>query len=253
MKDLFKFILCSSLLFLLFYCQPAPFVKKAQKKSPVDSTLYFQQMDIDDPFLDTVFQGPDTQVVLQKTLIPVAKQVPRPVRHAEGFRVQVFAGTDSINARAAREEAEMVFADTVYFLNEKGLYKIQTGDYLYRPEADSVRDFSRGNGYPGAWVVKRLINLYDRQPEPEEITEIPETGAMSDEGRYKIQVAATSSQSNAEQIVNELKKTFSYRVYYLQGDTLYKIYIGNFRDENTARGILNEVRDSGYPDAWLVY
>ena len=253
MKSLVNYIFIISTLFFYFFCQPAPFVKKEQKKTGIDSTLYFRQVDVDDPFLDTVFQGPDTQIVLQKTLIPAEKPPERQVRQVEGFRVQIFAGIDSMNALVTLAESEMVFADTVYFFKEKGLYKLQTGDYLYRPQADSVRDLSRNNGYSGAWVVKRLINLYDQPPEPEATNETITDSTIIDEGRYKIQVVATSSQSGAEQIVGELKESIPYRVYYLQSGSLYKIFIGNFQDETTARRILKEVRETGYPDAWLVY
>jgi hypothetical protein len=29
--------------------------------------------------------------------------------------------------------------------------------------------------------------------------------------------------------------------------------VGNFETESTARSVLGEIREAGYPDAWLVY
>jgi hypothetical protein len=253
MKQIIKCTFYISFIYLFFYCQPSSLVKKKQKETGIDSTLYFRQVDVDDPFLDTIFQGPDTQVVLQKTLLPPDKPQQRQIRQVEGFRVQIFAGIDSLNALATLEQAEMVLADTVYFLKEKGLYKLQAGDYLYRPQADSVRAYVRTNGYAGAWIVKCLINLYDQPQEEEIIQAASSDNTFADDGKYKIQIVATSTEPAAQQIVSELKEKITYNVYYQVSGALYKVYVGNFKEENTARSVLGEVREAGYPDAWLVY
>jgi len=253
MKQFFKFAAYLSIIFLFVFCQPSSLVKKESKSTSIDSTLYFRQVDLDDPFLDTVFQGPDTQVVMTKTVVPPVKAIPRAIRQVEGFRVQIFAGLDSLNALMTLGQAEEVLTDTVYFFKEKGLFKLQTGDYLYRPQADSARTYIRDNGYPGAWIVKRLINLYDQPKSQETVQESSVASSEEYEGKYKIQVAATSTQAGAEEIVDQLKQKLRYPVYYLLSGTLYKVYVGNFKEESTARNVLTEVRDAGYPDAWLVY
>jgi hypothetical protein len=250
MKQYSRYSAYIAILFIFLYCQPSTLVKKEPKTTGVDSTLYFRQMDVDDPFLDTIFQGPDTQIVLQKKLLPPEKPQQRSVKQVEGFRVQIFAGVDSINALAILDQAEILLADTVYFIKDKGLFKLQTGDYLYRPEADSVRTFVRSNGYDGAWVVKRMINLYDLA---EEVAPVISDDQQLPEGRYKIQVAATSTQSGAREIIDALKAKIAYPVYDLQSGALYKVYVGNFQDETAARAVLDEIRAAGYPDAWLVY
>jgi hypothetical protein len=252
MKQFIKWTIYVSIIFLFLFCQPSSLVKKEQKSAGIDSTLYFRQVDVGDPFLDTIFQGPDTQVVLRKTVLPPEQAAPKAIRQVEGFRVQIFAGIDSLNALATRDQSELVLTDTVYLFKEKGLFKLQTGDYLYRPQADSVKAYLSGNGYPGAWIVKRMINLYDQPKFPESMPAVT-AEAQPGEGKYKIQVAATSTQEGAEEIVEQLKQELSYPVYYQYSGLLYKVYIGNFKKESTARNVLIEVREAGYPDAWLVY
>jgi hypothetical protein len=253
MKQIFKITIYLSIIFLFLFCQPSSLVKKEQKSPSIDSTLYFQQVDVDDPFLDTVFQGPDTQVVLTKTIVPPEKAKQRTIKEVEGFRVQIFAGIDSLNALATFEQAGTVLTDTVYFFKDKGLFKLQTGDYLYRPQADSVKSYIQNNGYPGAWIVKRLIHLYDQPPAQETVQKSMVDGTTEYEGKYKIQVAATSTKAGAEEIVEKLIQKLPYHVYYLFSGTLYKVYVGNFETESTARSVLGEIREAGYPDAWLVY
>ena len=152
------FLLPLFLMLVVLAWQPGKLLKK-DNTAAADSVLYFEQKDLDDPFLDTVFQEQDRPVTVTRTLYPspVSQEpVPR-FREIEGFRVQIFAGIDSLNALPVLDEAEALTTDSIYFFLDKGLFKIQIGDYQFRYKADSARTYFRQNGFPGAWIVQRSI------------------------------------------------------------------------------------------------
>jgi len=242
---------------LLAACQPQTAVKSGDS-SQVDSSFYYVQEDIDDPFIDTVFQDPDQPVTLQKELYP-----PPPPREyykqVEGFRVQIFAGLDAINADAAYTDARRLVSDSVYKFEEKGLIKVQVGDFQFRPQADTARDLLRSNGYTGAWVVERMINIpidtTDTQVGAPPAAEpaaaaVQETNAS---GRYRIQIMASGTEDRARAAAGEIKSQLGYDAFYEKSGSLYKVFVGYFNDEIGARQVLGELREKGYPDAWLVY
>jgi len=244
---------------LLAACQPQTAVKSGDS-SQVDSSFYYVQEDIDDPFIDTVFQDPDQPVTLQKELYPPPPQKEF-YKQVEGFRVQIFAGLDAINADAAYTDAGRLVSDSVYKFEEKGLIKVQVGDFQFRPQADNTRDLMRSNGFTGAWVVQRVINIpidtagtQIGQPpppaEPAAAAAVQKTGAS---GRYRIQIMASSSEDRARTAAGEIKSQLGYDAFYEKSGSLYKVFVGYFNDEISARQVLDELRGKGYPDAWLVY
>ena len=255
MKIKYHFLLLPLVIGILTSCQPRSIVKSEQKALP-DSVLYYQQADIADPFLDTIFQEPDQAIVLNQKIYPphILVTIPK-FKEVEGFRVQVFAGTDSLSARSVRSEITEQTDDSVHYLIEKGLHKIQVGDYLYRYLADNMKTNMRQTGYPGAWVVQRTIIVPVDTTTADSIatreTGTDKPGEVS--GKYKIQLVATGSQERAEEIVRQVQANTTYRVFYEQSGNLYKVFVGLFESEPRAREELTKLRDLGYPDAWLVY
>jgi len=240
-------------------CQPGTAVRK-ESTAAIDSVLYFQQLDLNDPFLDTVFDDPDRPVTIEKKLIPppVPAALPLRFKEIEGFRIQIFAGIDSINALPVVDQAVGLTADSVYFFPDKGLFKIQIGDYQFRYKADSARTFFRQNGFPGAWVVQRPILI----PIPSDSTmatpyvqNASEKAGLTglESGPYKIQVMATNDAEKARLTAALLRSQNKYNAFYEQVGNLFKLFVGYFSSEDQAREILHKLRESGYPDAWLVY
>lgn len=77
----------------------------------------------------------------------------------EGFRVQVYAGTDLIRAKEMESNVKQKLSLEVYLIYEPPQYKVRVGDFLSRAAAMSFCDSLRQTGFPDAWVVKSLINL----------------------------------------------------------------------------------------------
>lgn len=251
-------LLLSITLLFLTACQPKT-AYKTDETTMVDSSFYYVQEDISDPFLDTVFQAPDKPIDLKKEIYPPPLQKPR-FKEIEGFRVQIFAGIDSINAISTRAQTVKMTTDSVYLFSEKGLLKIQVGDYPYRYQADTVKEKFRRNGFPGAWVILRPIfipidsaavdSLPSVQDAPATIVGSAESATS---GKYKIQIIATGSEERAGEIVANIKQTMNFTAFYEKGGNLFKVFVGYFNDEDTARNALVKIRENGFPDAWLVY
>jgi hypothetical protein len=243
---------------LLISCRPSSRFIKPESEAPIDSTLYFEQVDISDPFLDSLDQEQDERITLSKTYIPPAQPQPEisHFKEVEGFRVQIFAGLDSINALSISYQAKDLTSDSIHFFKEKGLYKIQVGDYQFRSDADELKTTFRQNGFPGAWVVQRSVMIPlapDQSAAPIEQGEIIQHDTVGVKGRYKIQVLATNSEVKAQMTVLDLKENNKYQAFFEKSGDLYKVFVGYFKIEQKAREVLQEIRTIGYPDAWLVY
>ncbi len=252
-------LLSIGVMILITACQPRTTFKK-DDSAAADSILYFQPIDLDDAFLDTIFSEPDRALTLEKQLVPppIPPKVPARFKEIEGFRVQIFAGIDSINALPLLDQVANLTTDSIYFFRENGLFKIQAGDYQFRYKADSAKTHFRQNGFPGAWVVQRLI-LIPAAPDsvsgflagPDTSDVLPLIGEET--GRYKIQVMATADPEKARLTVAALRSRDNYNAFFEQNGNLYKIFVGFFTVENRAREVLQTLRNGDYPDAWLVY
>ena len=239
------------IIYLSFACQPSSLIKKEEVKAAPDSVLFYQQKDIADPFIDAVIAAKEDTLILHTLLIPPPPP-PEKYRQIEGLRVQVFAGLDSLNAKNIRHQLANAQSDSVYLFKEKGLFKIQVGDYPYRMEADRKKQELKTAGFKGAWVVQTLINVpLDSMNIESDNKSIREEKRPRNEG-FKIQVLATGDKMRAEEVVQTLKQQFNYAAFSQKVKDLYKVYLGYFSDRQEAEKVLQDVRINGYPDAWIV-
>lgn len=268
-----KILLLNIIAIFLYQCNPKAILTGVIHTSDVDSVLFYQQNPVADPLLDEIQSNPGNSARLSTTLLPPPPPPPPDYKEIEGFRIQLFAGTDSISAATVHRKADTDIEDTVYLINEGGLFKIQVGDYPYRMDADNMKLTLNDKGFKGAWVVKRMVRVprdsrmadsvvvapppsvpSEISPVETETTQPDKTpSAPVDEGRFKIQVMATSDMLKAQQLELELEEQFSKEAYYEQSGTVYKVFIGKFQIRSEAEKLLNYVRENGYPDAWLVY
>jgi len=253
---MFQFLKLLSLVLMLVLlitsCQQS-LIKKEIKSAEVDSSLYFKQVEVSDPFLKKLSDNPNQSFSLSKTLIPPkpAESEKSKFKIIEGFRVQIFAGVDSLNALASKNLAKSTVTDTIYEFNDKGLMKLQVGDYPYYPQADSIKRQFRQTHFPGAWIVKTNIFIPIVESEVDSMVKPNEENKLA--GRFKIQVIATGDENKAEAILRELKAQFDGNAFYESSGNMFKVFVGYFIKEDEARVALKSVREGNYPDAWLVY
>lgn len=242
----FGFLLFVLLIFWGCSSQVAFTTKKAAN---VDSVLFYQSQDLPDPFIDTILSQPGDSATLTATLFPPPPTIQDSLRQVDGFRVQVFAGLDSMRAETMKSQVSELLPDTIYILKENGLYKIQVGDFLYRNVADSVQRQLTINSISGTWVVAKKI-----YPGGElSTTDIEVVKPIVEDYKFKIQIVVTSDEARAMALVQSIQQQFALPAFYIQSDNLYKVFLGKFRSREEANPVLQQVRQEAYPDAWLVY
>jgi cell division septation protein DedD len=84
-------------------------------------------------------------------------RVPDPRSFVAGWRVQLAAYSSLVDADVRAREARAKFTEPVYVEYEPPFYKVRVGDFLGRPEAESMATRARAEGYQGAWVVDTLV------------------------------------------------------------------------------------------------
>jgi hypothetical protein len=228
-------------------CQQA-LIKKENSTVNADSSLFFKQVAIEDPFLDKLAANSNQSFTLKKTLIPPSVPEPELPRFnmIDGYRVQIFAGVDSLNALTNKSIARNAVTDSIYLFSDKGLFKLQVGNYPYYPQADSIKRIFRQTHFPGAWVVQTKIQIAIKDSSTD-------SSDFNSSGKFKIQVLTTADESKAKEIVNEVKKQFNYNAFYEGTGNIFKVFVGYFNDEAAARKMLKSIREGNYPDAWMVY
>lgn len=242
--------MCLVMLIIIAACNPQNIrrMRNSGQSAQADSFLFYQPASVQNAFLDSLNSTYDKEVVLAMHLVPPPPPPAPTTKQVEGFRVQIFAGLDSINAAIAAKNIQNVSEDTVYFFKEKGLFKVQIGDYLYRNPADMKVLDLRKDGFMDGWVVQRLISV----PIDSTNKQKPETVQPQENYAFTIQVLATSDKQKAENLVRELGDHFNQESYFTSG-TIYKIFVGKFTTREEAETVLQKVKQAGYKDAWLVH
>jgi hypothetical protein len=181
----------------------------------------------------------------------IAKRITaRPYQEKEGMRIQLFAGSDSINALKLAREITNLKLDSVYVLQEKGLYKVQLGNFTERIEAEKMLNRLYLVGITNAWITTGTIHL----PKGEQdkftavsVSDSAETYLMA----YAIQVFVTRSYDKAQLLSHQLSQTLKENIRIIKQGEYWKILVGSYKSEEIARKKLNEIREAGFPDAWL--
>ncbi len=238
-----KALVFLSLLIVLFSCAPQA-VFTVKKPAEPDSVLFYQQKNVADPFVDSILSQPGDSAEISIRLIPPPP--PDTLRFVEGFRVQVFAGLDSIRAASVTHKISSILQDSVYLFKDNGLFKVQAGDFIYRHLADSVQRKLTIQSFPGTWVVKRMIIAPDSVSEPPPASKILEF-------KFTIQILATSDESRALEMVSQLQGQFEFPAYYKNIGSVFKVFMGKFAVRSEADKALTQIRQKGYPDAWVVH
>lgn len=168
----------------------------------------------------------------------------RPYTEAKGMRIQVFAGTNPENAAKMAENMKNLNLDSVYVVEENGLYKVQIGNFRERLEAEKMLDRLRYAGIENAWIVSDTIHI------PREAT-IELTASRETPLIFSIQVFVSSNRQKALEIAEQLSGQFSQETWVSPAGEFWKVFTGKFLNEEVARNKLEEIRNSGYPDSWL--
>jgi hypothetical protein len=175
----------------------------------------------------------------------------RTYREERGLRIQTFAGADLKNAENMMSQLTDLQLDSVYLVKEEGLYKVQLGNFLYRVDAEKMLDRLRFAGISNAWIVETIIHLPKDIPEDSTRVAPPPVADLEQQILYAIQIFVSRDFQRAEDFSNRLNLRLSDQSWILQSGEFWKVLIGRYQDEASARQRLSEIRDAGYADAWL--
>ncbi len=175
----------------------------------------------------------------------------RSFKEESGMRIQTFAGSSRENAEKFATSLSSLSLDSVYIVPENGLFKVQLGNFKDRLEAEKMLDQLRFQGINNAWIVQASIHL----PKEKMIQFTSADTASADSGflqlLYSIQIFVTGNKEKADSLSREFANIFPDEVWITTSGNYWKVLVGKFSQEIVARQRLDEIRNSGYPDAWL--
>jgi hypothetical protein len=153
-------------LLVLFGCasSPKPVTSDATSSDSRKIDETFDPLSLKDE--DIVFPQPkQLDKTEQPSYLPAEKTVPAESlqvenKQLEGFRLQLLSTKDLESATRSKAMAQEQFSDLqlkFYLEFDSPYYKVRTGDFKTRQEAESMRGIVRSRGYPQAWIVKTKI------------------------------------------------------------------------------------------------
>ena len=75
-----------------------------------------------------------------------------------GYKVQVYSTTNLDDAQSNRTKIQsLIDSLAIEIVFNAPYYKLRTGNFIDRQQADSLKDFLQSRGIPTAWVVRDQI------------------------------------------------------------------------------------------------
>jgi hypothetical protein len=233
--------LCLTVLFLLLCNCPFLF---CQKSTELKNFLWERE------FIEMIDSFSEETIILKDEGEIQKRLNRRSYNEVHGLRVQVFAGIDRNNADNLKEKLIQLQIDSVYMDQANGLFKVQIGNFIERLEAEKMLDKLRFHGITNTWIVETIIHV-PKMRITLDTSKIEEDISHETSLNYAIQIFVTGDQEKASLIKKNLSDRLNEKIWIKQQGNLWKILVGKFQDEEQARIIMERIRESGFPDAWL--
>ncbi len=193
----------------------------------------------------------DEEVVLQEEGLIAERERNRSYVEIPGLRVQTFAGSRKEAAQQMAEKLQQLRLDSVYVVEEGGLYKVQIGNFRQRLEAEKMLDRLRFAGIDNAWIVQTQIHWPkdSLQIAPEE--KVAASGEWERKTTFAIQIFVSTDRQKAEELGQAFSRKLGLKTSIVQQNGFWKVLAGRFRDEASARRELERIQSAGFPDAWV--
>ncbi len=207
-------------------------------------------------FLELIAKYKQEHITLKAEGKKANRIAARPYRIGKGYRCQAFAGTALANAQQIATRLRSLNFDSVYvFKGDRGLYKVQIGDFDNREGAVELLDQLRNAGIKNAWIVESDIRIA-KSPE--------EKGAFEDQKNskqqqfdleqkffYAIQVFATSDSLKALKLSDVFQTETQNPTEVIREDSIWKVLIGRFKHRTEAEQLLRSLKRRRFVDAWI--
>jgi len=125
-----------------------------------DSLFWFDMNTVLDPVpntpkvLDKIFGTSQLSVLDSLKNVRITTQ--------DGFRLQVFETSSVEEAKRSLRKFEKALDDAVYMIFEAPLYKLRTGNFTTKREAENEKLKLNREGYKDVWIVRSRIEQNDR-------------------------------------------------------------------------------------------
>ena len=125
-----------------------------------DSLFWFDMNTVLDPVpntpkvLDKIFGTSQLSVLDSLKNVRITTQ--------DGFRLQVFETSSVEEAKRSLRKFEKALDDAVYMIFEAPLYKLRTGNFTTKKEAENEKLKLNREGYKDVWIVRSRIEQNDR-------------------------------------------------------------------------------------------
>ena len=125
-----------------------------------DSLFWFDMNTVLDPVpntpkvLDKIFGTSQLSVLDSLKNVRITTQ--------DGFRLQVFETSSVEEANRSLRKFEKALDDSVYMIFEAPLYKLRTGNFVTKREAENEKLKLNREGYKDVWIVRSRIEQNDR-------------------------------------------------------------------------------------------
>ena len=125
-----------------------------------DSLFWFDMNTVLDPVpntpkvLDKIFGTSQLSVLDSLKNVRITTQ--------DGFRLQVFETSSVEEAKRSLRKFEKALDDSVYMIFEAPLYKLRTGNFVTKKEAENEKLKLNREGYKDVWIVRSRIEQNDR-------------------------------------------------------------------------------------------
>lgn len=160
----------------------------------------------------------------------------KPVKSAK-YRIQVFAGSP-LNAQKNFTTLDSIKPGDVYMIkdSESDLWKVWTGNYMTKDEAEMAKKDMIAMGFPDAWIHE-MKPPYDA----------PASGPL-----YWVQVASLSSESAASAMKRQLEGLQKEQVQIRQKDNTWKVWVGGYPERAAAEDLKSILAGQGYAKGFIV-
>ena len=125
-----------------------------------DSLFWFDMNTVLDPVpntpkvLDKIFGTSQLSVLDSLKNVRITTQ--------DGFRLQVFETSSVEEANRSLRKFEKALDDSVYMIFDAPLYKLRTGNFVTKKEAENEKLKLNREGYKDVWIVRSRIEQNDR-------------------------------------------------------------------------------------------
>ena len=166
---------------------------------------------------------------------------------SSGFAVQIAAIRPSKIINLEAYKRKLAAFGEVYVKESTDYNRVRVGVFNTKQEAESAKSRIRSAGYGSAYVVTEE-GVTSKSGAPELFTSRSSLTTSAPSVEYKIRLAALKNTGNVDRnILNNYG-----RVETTQSKGLTIFYLAGFNDLNAANSVLQNVKNQGYPGAFLM-